>query len=376
MILLTCTRGQQETCKRRARLLSRHLLNPTPPAFPANMTRLPAPVDATPRRNCDRTHAHARLGAVLLSVTLLAACDTQELPPPASAAKAPASTFVEANWTPPTEADIPNDSLGASIRRGLALLRFTPESLPQYATSGLRCTSCHQGDGVRLTAAPLTGSHARFPKYLPRSGAVITLADRINYCFTRSLAGRAVPSDSREMQDMLAYMAFLSKGIPVGTTIAGAAGLPSMKDTLSGDVTRGEAVFTRECVACHQANGAGNGPIPPLWGPKSYSIGASMSREERAASFIFHNMPQTKPGSLTAQESFDVAAYINSHPRPDSPGKEGDWPSGGAPKDVPYQTKGHEPFRPPASLVPRDPQGTIVPAPVRVAPNRASGGTH
>ncbi|HEY9465928.1 MAG TPA: hypothetical protein VIR54_22695, partial [Vicinamibacterales bacterium] len=28
--------------------------------------------------------------------------------------------FVEANWKPPTEANIPNDSLGASNRRGLA----------------------------------------------------------------------------------------------------------------------------------------------------------------------------------------------------------------------------------------------------------------
>jgi thiosulfate dehydrogenase len=345
------------------------------------MTRLPASADATTRR--DRRlpqHAAAALGAALRAASgavLLAACNTQELPPPPPPATgSPAGTFVEANWTPPTEADIPNDSLGASIRRGLALLRFTPESLPAYAQSGLRCTSCHQADGTKLTAAPLTGSHARFPKYLSRSGAVVTLADRINYCFTRSMAGRALPSDSREMQDMLAYMAFLSKGIPVGTAIAGASGLPSMKDTLSGDVTRGQAVFTRECVVCHQANGAGNGPIPPLWGPKSYSIGASMSREERAASFIYHNMPQTKPGSLTAQEAFDVSAYINSQPRPDSPGKESDWPAGGAPKDVPYATKGHEAFRPPASLVPRNPEGTIVPAPVRVAPNRASGGTH
>ena len=111
----------------------------------------------------------------------------------------------------------------------------------------------------------------------------------------------------------------------------------------------------------------GNGPIPPLWGPKSYSIGASMAREERAASFIWHNMPQSAPGSLQPQEAFDVAAFINSHPRPDSPGKEGDWPMGGAPKDVPYATKGHEPHRPPASLVTRqNTAGALVPNPPSV----------
>jgi thiosulfate dehydrogenase len=89
-----------------------------------------------------------------------------------------------------------------------------------------------------------------------------------------------------------------------------------------------------------------------------------MAREERAASFIMHNMPQTKPGTLTAQEAFDLAAFINSHPRPDSPGKELDWPMGGAPKDVPYKTNGHEAYRPPATLVTRaNPQGALVPNP-------------
>lgn len=277
----------------------------------------------------------------------------------------PALVFNEAAWTPPLEKDIPNDSLGASIKRGLYLLRFTPESLPQYATSALRCTSCHQNDGLKASSAPLTGSHARFPKYMPRSGAVISLGDRVNYCFTRSLAGNAIPVGSREMTDILAYLAFISKDVPVGTKIAGAEGIISMKDTLVGDIARGEQLYvSKTCVTCHMPDGQGAGPLPALWGPKSYSIGASMAREERAASFIWHNMPQTKPGSLSPQEAFDLAAFINSHPRPDSPGKELDWPMGGAPKDVPYNTNGHEAHRPPASLVTRaNPQGALVPNP-------------
>jgi thiosulfate dehydrogenase len=309
--------------------------------------------------------------ALLVVLPAALACNAPADAPPAPAAAAGGATFSEAAWTAPGEEQIPNDSLGASIRRGLALLRFTPESLPQYATSSLRCTSCHQQDGRKASAAPLTGSHARFPKYLSRTGAVISMAERINYCFTRSLAGRALPTESREMQDMLAYMAFLSKGVPVGTSIAGAAGLIPMKDTLAADTARGAAVFARDCVSCHQADGTGNGAIPALWGPKSYAIGASMARVERAASFIWHNMPQTKPGSLTPQEAFDVAAYINAHPRPDSPGKDADWPAGGAPVDVPYRTKGHEAFNPPASLVPRDPAGTLVPPPAPVARTKA-----
>ena len=157
-------------------------------------------------------------------------------------------SFDAAAWAPPSEAEIPNDSLGASIRRGLALLRFTPESLPTYATSSLRCTSCHELDGRKATAAPLTGAHARFPKYLTRSGAVIALADRVNYCFTRSLAGNAIPSDSREMEDILAYLAFISKGVPIGAKVMGADGLLAMKDTLAGDTAHGSWMLWQPCT--------------------------------------------------------------------------------------------------------------------------------
>ncbi|HEY3286252.1 MAG TPA: c-type cytochrome [Gemmatimonadaceae bacterium] len=304
-----------------------------------------------------------RTGLLLVGVVMFGSgCGGKDAKP------AKAVSFSEEAWHPKLEADIPNDSLGASIKRGLYLLRFTPESLPRYATSSLRCTSCHQVDGLKKTSAPLTGAHARFPKYMPRSGAVISLADRVNYCFTRSLAGNAIPVGSREMVDILAYLAFISYDVPVGTKIAGTDGIISMKDTLVGDVARGEQLFTaKTCITCHGPEGKGNGPIPALWGATSYSIGASMAREERAASFIMHNMPQTAPGTLNAQEAFDLAAFINSHPRPDSPGKEGDWPMGGAPADVPYDTKGHTAHRPPPSLVPRlNVVGSLVPNPPRL----------
>ena len=94
--------------------------------------------------------------AALVAVAGAAACGGGAKPP----AK-PVAAFDESAWKPPREADIPADSLGTSIKRGLYLLRFTPESLPAFATSNLRCTSCHQDDGLKNTAAPLTGSHAQ-----------------------------------------------------------------------------------------------------------------------------------------------------------------------------------------------------------------------
>lgn len=259
--------------------------------------------------------------------------------------------------------------MGAAVRRGLALIRFTPESLPKFATSNLRCVSCHQLDGRKATAAPLAASFARYPRFMPRTGAVVTIADRINYCFTRSLAGNALPYDSREMADIIAYLAFLSKGAPIGVKLPGGDGLVAMKDTLVGDSLRGRQMFATTCAKCHGPAGAGDGVpgVPALWGPKSYSIGASMARGERAASFIFHNMPHDNPGSLTPQQAFDLSAFINSHERPDSPGKEDDYPAGGAPSDVPYVTHGHQATRPPARLLPRaNPKGATVPAPPSV----------
>jgi thiosulfate dehydrogenase len=286
-----------------------------------------------------------------------------------SAAPAP-SKYGLAGWSPPSVDSIPDDSLGNSIRRGLHLLRHTRDSLPGFATSSLNCTSCHLEDGLRVEAAPLTGAFARYPKYMSRAGAVVPLSDRVNYCFTRSLAGYRLPVESREMQDILAYLSYVSSGVPVGAKIAGTKGLLDPPDTLSGDMKRGGTLFKSTCSACHGPEGQGMPGIPALWGARSYSIGASMARVERAASFIQHNMPLGQGGTLTWQEAFDVATFINSQPRRDSPGKEGDWPLGGTPADVPYATKGHVAWHPPATLVPRkNPNLALVPAP---APVRSS----
>ncbi len=273
-------------------------------------------------------------------------------------------------WRPPTDAEIPTDSLGASIRRGLALINHTPDSLPRFAPGNISCSNCHINAGRVADAAPLTGSHVRFPKYLDRSAAVIGLADRVNYCFTRSLAGTRLPDTSREMQDILAYIAFISRGVEVGAgdQLPGAMGLPPLPAGMTGDVARGETVYSAKCATCHLANGDGQPAalpvrIPAVWGPKSFSVGASMTRQSKAATFIWHNMPWGLGKTLTHQEAFDVAAYITSKPRPDSPGKENDWPGGGAPADVPYETKGHAPYLPPPLLRRANPAGALVPAP-------------
>lgn len=231
---------------------------------------------------------------------------------------------------------ITDSTVRASVWRGRALLSAPRESLPEHAGNGLRCVSCHLDNGTRTNSMTWIGVYARFPQYRSRSATVIRLEDRVNDCLMRSLDGRALDYESRDMRDIVAYMAFLSQGVPVGAEVRG-QGLPRL-DPLKGDTTNGALVLKNTCTACHGQNGEGTVQAPPLWGPESYNIGAGMARVRTAASFIRHNMPFDNPGTLTDQEAFDVATYINTRPRPDFAGKERDWPRGDPPPDVAYAT--------------------------------------
>jgi len=181
---------------------------------------------------------------------------------------------------------------------------------------------------------PWVGSYARFPQYRARSGKVDLIEDRINDCFLRSMNGRALAPTGRDMRDIVAYLAFLSTGIPVGAEMEG-QGLAQLKP-LKGDLDRGVAIFSSTCTRCHGTNGQGTTLAPPLWGLRSYNVGAGMARIPTAASFIHAVMPIDRAQSLTEQQAFDVAAYINTRPRPNFPPKIHDWPYGGKPPGADY----------------------------------------
>jgi thiosulfate dehydrogenase len=60
---------------------------------------------------------------------------------------------------------------------------------------------------------------------------------------------------------------------------------------------------------------------PPLWGPNSYNVSAGLFRLSRFASFVKNNMPfglaSHNSPQLTDEEAWDVAAFVNSQPRPE-----------------------------------------------------------
>jgi thiosulfate dehydrogenase len=262
--------------------------------------------------------------------------DTAKKPPEVKAAAVLATRGVSVPFRVPDESEIRDTVVLAAVRRGRAILLATKDSLPAHVGNRLRCVSCHLGDGLKPNQMPYVGVYARFPQYRPRSATVEIIEDRVNDCFERSMNGKALPRDSRAMRDIVAYLAFLSYGIPVGMQVDG-QGLPRL-EPLAGDTTRGHEVFTSTCTVCHGADGQGTNAAPPVWGPQSYNIGAGMARIRTAASFIRVAMPFDKPGTLTPQQAYDVATYINTRPRPDFARKAGDWPNGDPPPDVAYPT--------------------------------------
>ena len=187
------------------------------------------------------------------------------------------------------------------------------------------------------------------------AGAVVPIEDRINYCFTRSLAGSKLPSDSREMQDIVAYLAFISKGVPNGEHVRG-EGLPKMPK-LFGDSPRGRKLFADNCARCHGNDGAGMGPDPR-------AVGREVVQHRRVdgatgARRVVHS-PQHAVRSSRARSP--ISRRTTSPPTsrrcraPIRRARKCDWPTGGAPTDVPYDTKGHKAFRPP-KVLPRDQPG-------------------
>ncbi len=282
---------------------------------------------------------------ILFMVLVLGACDVvpqdareSSAAPVGAAASASAPDTTPVPFVVPHPSTIPAGPVGDAVRRGKALLEHTKDPLPRFVGNDLRCTSCHMDGGTRKDAMPWIGVYSRFPQYRSRTGAVIVIEDRVRDCFERSMNGRSPAHDSKDMKDMVAYLAWLSRDVPVGRDVEG-SGMRAV-EPLEPDTARGRETFIAECARCHGEDGQGKiPPAPPLWGPRSFNIGAGMSRLRTAAAFVKVAMPFDRPGSLTDQQAYDVAAYMNSRGRPDYPGKELDWPNGDPPPDVAYPTR-------------------------------------
>jgi thiosulfate dehydrogenase len=225
-----------------------------------------------------------------------------------------------------------------------------PDKSMRYSGNNLSCQSCHLQSGTQSFAIPMVGIYGLFPLYIARENEVRTLEERIEGCMERSMNGRVLPLGGKEMKALVAYVQFLSTGVPVGKSPEG-RGSPSLPLLArAADPNRGALVYRANCAVCHQADGQGkrNGApgdakgyaYPPLWGPDSFNDGAGMHRLIASASFIRANMPfgtHYDAPALSVEDAWDVAAYVNSQTRPHRDHLDTDYPDRSRkPVDAPF----------------------------------------
>lgn len=261
-------------------------------------------------------------------------------------------------WTVPEIGALPSDPHGLLVRRGRDLITATyahigpevPDPAMRFAGNNLACSNCHLEAGTKKFGLPIFGLFDLFPQYSARLGAEITIEDRVNSCMVRSLNGRQLPTDSPEMQAIVAYIEFLSSGVAPGQKLPGlgAGAMPELDR--AADPVRGKQIYANSCLACHNTDGSGirrslpttdlGYMVPPLWGADSFNDGAGMARLITIANFVHFNMPHgvdyLNP-ELSVKDAWDVAAYVISQPRPQKAGLEKDFPDlSKKPVDAPY----------------------------------------
>ncbi len=261
-------------------------------------------------------------------------------------------------WNVPAIDRLPDDAFGRLARYGRSIVAQSaahigpdaPQASNRYAGNNLACASCHLRDGLAKFGLPLVAASADYPAYSARSGAEIDLFHRINGCMVRSMNGRPMPEDARPMQAILAYLKVLATNIPQDGRISGGGAGHMPELDRPADPVAGEKVFAARCVQCHGRDGQGvaHNPatlwfgytVPPLWGPDSFNTGAGMNRLITAANFVHNNMPRGTDWLmpvLSVEESWDVAAFMVSRPRPVLAGTDRDFPDLlSKPVDTPY----------------------------------------
>lgn len=244
-------------------------------------------------------------------------------------------TSPQAAFRPPQDSAIPQGPAGEAVKRGQAIFMNTGSNAAPFVGNSLSCSNCHLDGGRKADSAPMWAAWVAYPMYRSKNKQINTMEDRIKGCFTYSMnaqgsqSGGPPPAGHDVYKDLQTYMHWLATGAPTGVKMPG-AGYPDLKKTSLGyDPERGRDVYAAKCAVCHGSDGQGqediNGRVvfPPLWGPKSYNWGAGMARVNTAAGFIMANMPLGQGNSLSDQQAWDAAAFIDSRERPRDPRQKG-----------------------------------------------------
>lgn len=256
--------------------------------------------------------AAAALAALLLTTAGVFAEDA------AAPKKAPAY------FQPPSEASLPHDAFGEMVKKGEAIFVNTKAMAPEFVGNDMACVNCHIDRGRLANSAPLWAAYPVYPAFRKKNNKVNSFTERLQGCFQFSMNGKAPPPDSEILAALTTYAYWLATGAPVGKSLPG-RGFDQPPPPRGGyNIARGAKIYGEQCALCHGADGEGKKVgtavvFPPLWGRNSFNWGAGMHRIDTAAGFIQHNMPLGRGDTLSDQDAWDVAAFVDSHERPQDP---------------------------------------------------------
>lgn len=255
-----------------------------------------------------------------------------------AAATTPESKFY---WHAPDTSRIENSDEGLLIRYGRDLIANTsyylgPKGKVAAISNGMNCQNCHLEAGTKLWGNNYSAVQSTYPRFRERSGTVENIYKRVNDCIERSLNGKPLDTTSKEMRAIASYIKWLGNDVPKNVKPVGVGITTLAFLDREANPANGKEVYVQKCQRCHGVNGEGrlntdgNGyAYPPLWGKHSYNTGAGLYRITRFAGYVKDNMPfgsSHMDQQLTDEEAWDVAAFVNSQPRPQKDFPK-DWPN-------------------------------------------------
>lgn len=243
-------------------------------------------------------------------------------------------------WVAPDVASINDPGKKIIVSYGKELIAHTakylgPNGSVMQISNGMNCQNCHLDAGTRVFGNNYGSVASLYPKFRARSGSIEDIYKRVNDCFQRSLNGQGLDTLGKEMQAIKAYIEFLGSNVPKGEKAPGSGFKDLAFLDRAADPDKGKQVYLSKCVSCHQPDGQGTlladkseYAFPPLWGPSSYNDAAGLYRISNFAKYVKYNMPlgaTHQSTQLSDEEAWDVAAFVNSQPRPHKDVPQ-DWP--------------------------------------------------
>ena len=233
-------------------------------------------------------------------------------------------------FRPPAPSEYPPGPLGDLVRQGEKIFTQTGTYAHRYTGNSLTCASCHLDAGRKPYSAPMWAAYVHFPRFDSKKQELVQLNDQIRACFRNSLKGTPPPAGGETVRALNAYIFWLAKGASVGLPLKG-EGLRTIAVPKPGsslfhgphslrmpDTLKGMSLYQNRCASCHGMNGQGvqGRGGSPVWGEQSFPMESGFHSVRTLAEFLKTNMPPGTSGALTDQESWDIAAYVDSQPRP------------------------------------------------------------